>query len=193
LYKQYLDKKKGDEPKPPTPEPTPTPTPKTTPIVTPKAPNRASATKINSLQQAMIQWYNGKAIKNITYTDADASGGWGNLSRTALQNLYPVIYANNGDITASNIDLYINLLTKDLGKRATEQKQLQSKQASEGELKKLSANLVKQNKAGNRLKVLTEFTAIKHKYDPARNLYLPLGDTRTFRKGQVINKVVDRL
>jgi hypothetical protein len=191
LYNQYMDKKKGDQPKPPSPEPTPSPTP-TTPVVTPKAPNRASASKINQLQQAMIQWYNGKAIKNITYTDADATGGWGRLSRTALQNLYPVIYANNGDITASNIDLYINLLTKDLEKRASEQKQMQSKQATDSELKKLSANLVKQNQAGNLLKVLTDFTAIKHKFDSARGIYLPLGESRTFKKGQTIRKVVDR-
>jgi hypothetical protein len=189
LYTEYQKKKGGDLPKPPEPEPE-----NKVPVTpsTPKAPNKASSTKINALQQAMIQWYNGKSIKNITYTQSDASGGWGPKSRTALQNLYPVIYANRGDINGSNIDRYIELLTADLQKRATEQKNLQTKQASTSDLKKLSANLVKQNKAGNKLKVLTDFTAIKHKFDKARGIYLPLGDTRAFKKGQVIMKVVDR-
>jgi hypothetical protein len=106
--------------------------------------------------------------------------------------LYPVIYANRGDINGSNIDRYLELLTADLQKRALEQKNLQTKQASSSELKTLSANLVKQNKAGNNLKVLTDFTAIRHKWDKARGIYLPLGDIRTFKKGFVVTKVVDR-
>jgi hypothetical protein len=188
LYTEY--QKKKDLPKPPEPEPEPKKVPVTP--STPKAPNKPTTAKINALQQAMVQWYNGNLIKNISYTQADASGGWGIKSRTALENLYPVIYANRGDINGSNIDRYIELLTADLQKRATEQKNLQSKQASTSDLKTLSANLVKQNKAGNKLKVLTDFTAVKHKFDKARGLYLPLGDTRAFKKGQVIMEVKDR-
>jgi hypothetical protein len=165
------------------------PTPGVTPgLPTPKStPAKAPSNDINQLQQLMVQWYRGKTIQNVNYTDAEAKGGWGTKSQLALKTLFPKIYASNGDITANNIAMYIKLMKDNLEKRGTEEKLSQTKQAGVTALDKLVKQLVAQNNTGRRaLKVLVPFTAVQHKYDRARNSYIALGETKQFRKGATI-------
>lgn len=184
IYKRTIKK----TPTTPTPEPgTPTipdvPTPGT-PKSTPALP---TASDVNQLQQLMIQWYRGKAINNITYTEAEARGGWGTKSQTALRNLYPKLF-DSDKLTAGNVTKYINLMKDNLARRGEAEKNQQTKQASQNELLKLTKQLVNQNVTGRRaLKVLVPFTAIEHKFDRARNSYISLGNSKQFVKGQTID------
>jgi hypothetical protein len=187
LYKRYGTKK---PPVTPTVEPKMDPgqpEQKTTPS-TPKAPSKPSDAKIMQLQELMIQWFRGSTIQNVQYGSAEAKGGWGTKSRTALQTLFPKLYATNGDITPSNIDMYIRVMKENLEKRTIQEKEQKTKQASANELQKLVSRLVNLNVTGRRnLKVLVPFTGVKHKFDKARNTYIALGDTKQFSKNQIIS------
>ncbi len=180
LYKR-MQPKAPVVPNEPTPGVTPNvPTPKSTPA-------KAPSSDINQLQQLMIQWYRGKSIQNVNYSDVEAKGGWGDKSRLALKTLFPKIYASNGDITANNIAMYIKLMKDNLEKRGNDEKNAQTKQAGVTALDKLVKQLVAQNNTGRRaLKVLVPFTAVQHKFDRARNTYIALGETKQFKKGATI-------
>ena len=177
-YKKYMENKLPT----PTPEPTPEPTPTPTPKKKGTTPTNASAAKINELQKLMIRRFV-QLNRASEYTESDAKGGWGNKSRTALQYLQRQNYASKGDPNASNIDFWIQAINKDVETAAKESAQMKTKQTSVDQLKKLSKDIVAYLKTGGRAKVINDFTSVKHQFDAVKKTYIPLSETKTYRKG----------
>jgi len=176
-------------------QPTPTPEP-----IAPEPNKRqgvpvipASAAKIDALQKLMIRRFVQRNIAD-EYTANDAKGGFGNKSKAALQKLQPINYASKGAPNAGNIDFYIDSLTKDIATAANDIQQNKSKQTSIDNLKKLSKAIVDYLKNNGRAKVINEFTAVKHQFDAVKKTYVPLSQTKTFKKNLVFNNgdLVDR-
>lgn len=192
FYRQW--KKKKDTPEPITPLP---PSPGPAPVPTPSGPAPASATKISELQNLMIKRYI-QLNRDDEYNAAAAKGGWGNKSTAALQYLQPSNFASRGIPNANNINAWIASIKKDVENASSEVKKQSEKEIETAKLKKLASQYAKHFQSGKPIEVLTDFTAILHKYDSVKNSYVPTKDKRNFKaktkltKGSTYTSMIDR-
>lgn len=184
-YAKGLFSKKEITPEP-SPEPEPSPAEKK--VITTTIP----AKKIADLQNAMVQYFGGKTINNASYTTADAAGGWGSKSRTALAAIFPSTYAGSGDITANNIDAYIKLTKDGLASAAANKAAQKTAQDTQSAAQALASRLVDGINKGLKAELLNTITINKHIFDNLSNSYKMLNDKETFRKGVPFTNIVNR-
>lgn len=191
-YNKFIKKtpEPGAEPTPePMPEPIkPTPGKKT--VV-----SKATAAQIKRLQDVLISLfskYNGNSINQIKYTASEAAGGWGNKSESALK---VALSASTGTsaytepLNASNVERYINAVTKVNEIRAKDLKTQQTKQTDSAQRKKTAAEIVKLLTTGNyKAKLLVDVNAPALQFDSVKNTYRSLDSTRKFSKGETFGK-----
>jgi hypothetical protein len=190
LYTQYTSGTGLFKKKPPTvpkAEPITSMAPTTTKTIYQKVPDY----KIADLQSLMIQ----RAltfIPKINYTTADAKGGWGPKSRTALSLLRPETFKNYGDVSLTNIDLWIKALKDDLSKVAKEQANMSAKQNTQSTNESLSKKLEDGVKKGLKAELIQDVVVLQHIYDNLTGTYKALSDTKQYKKGRQFRELKSR-